>query len=457
MKGQQELALNQAENFVQQKSDRLMDFFLAGFYLIGIVLAFFYDTWMIAFGIGGLCLIAYYSTKIMLPDSTLYQFVLGAILGVFMAQFIYQMHGLFEMHFFAFIGSAILITYQKWKLQIPLLVVVFVHHSIFSYLQNTGADKVYFTQLNYFDNQTFIIHLLLTAFIFFISGLWAYQLKTYNQKYLLQALQIAELSKEALLSNERKQYADSLKQLNTELEQQAKDLLTSNADLEQFAYVASHDLQEPLRMVSSFLNRLEKKYDAVLDEKGKSYIHFAADGAHRMRQIINDLLEYSRAGKTPENLEQVDLQDMVTQITCLLAEQITEQGAKIYYNNLPTLSTLKTPIWQVFQNLITNALKYHAPGRQTLVNIGSRETDGLWEFSVTDNGIGINPEDFESIFVIFQRLHTREEYSGTGIGLATTKKIIQKMNGSIWLSSEPGKGTTFYFSIPKYSTTTNLN
>jgi len=159
---------------IKEKSDRLMNYFLAGYFLLGIIFAFFYETWLIAFGVGGLSLLAFYSAKILLPGSSLYQYVLSVVLGVFMAQFIYQMHGLFEMHFFAFIGSAVLIIYQKWKLQIPILILVFVHHAFFSYLQNSGFHNVYFTQLDYFDLQTFIIHIFLTAVIFFICGLWKY-------------------------------------------------------------------------------------------------------------------------------------------------------------------------------------------------------------------------------------------------------------------------------------------
>nr|WP_294947442.1 PAS domain S-box protein [uncultured Mucilaginibacter sp.] len=188
---------------VRERSDRLMNYFLPAYFIIGLVLATFYDTWLIAFGIGGLCLLAYYSTKLFLPESDLYQYVLSAVLGIFMAQYIYQMHGLFEMHFFAFIASALLITYQKWKLQIPVTVVVLVHHAVFGYLQNTGLREIYFTQLDYFALQTFIIHILVAAVIFFICGLWAYQLKKFNNIYLLQTIQMGELQKEAQLAQER--------------------------------------------------------------------------------------------------------------------------------------------------------------------------------------------------------------------------------------------------------------
>jgi PAS domain S-box-containing protein len=188
---------------VQKRSDRLMNYFLAGYFVIGLVLALFYDTWLIAFGIGTLSLLAYYSTKLLLSDSDLYQYVLSAVLGIFMAQYIYQMHGLFEMHFFAFIGSALLITYQKWKLQIPIMLIVLIHHAVFGYLQNSGFGEIYFTQLDYFTLRTFIIHILLAAVIFFICGLWAYQLKKFYEIHLLQTIQMGELQKETQLALER--------------------------------------------------------------------------------------------------------------------------------------------------------------------------------------------------------------------------------------------------------------
>jgi signal transduction histidine kinase len=432
-----------------KRSDNLMNYFLLSYFAIGLFLATFYGTWLIACGVGGILLIAYYSTKFLLPYSNLYQYVLSAIFGIFMAQFVYQMHGLFEMHFLAFIGSAILITYQNWKLQIPILVVVFVHHAIFSLLQNAGIPQVYFTQLNYFGLQIFIIHMFLTIVIFFICGLWAYQLKKYNEVLITQTLRMAELQKEAQLSVEREENAVILRKLNENLRRQAKELEFSNSELEQFAYVASHDLQEPLRMITSFLTLLEKKYSDIIDNKGKQYIHFAVDGAQRMRQIIYDLLDFSRVGRTEDKLEKVNLQSVVTDIIKLYKNQIEKQHAAIVFTNLPTLQTFKVPIRQVFQNLIANGLKYQAPDNRPAISISYKEFDNEWIFSVKDNGIGINPEHFDKIFIIFQRLHNREIYNGTGLGLAVTKKIIENLGGKIWVESEESKGSIFHFTLPK--------
>jgi PAS domain S-box-containing protein len=183
---------------IKSKSDKAINYFLFSFFLVGILLARFYDTSTVAIAVGGLSLLAYYSTKILLPDSDLYQYVLSAVFGIFMAQYIYEMHGLFEMHFLAFIGSAMLITYQNWKLQIPLAIVVIIHHALFAYMQYVGYDKIYFTQLDYMSLQTFIIHILLAVVIFFICGLWAYQFKANSRSHIEQSYQIGKLQEEQL-------------------------------------------------------------------------------------------------------------------------------------------------------------------------------------------------------------------------------------------------------------------
>ncbi len=234
-----------------------------------------------------------------------------------------------------------------------------------------------------------------------------------------------------------------------EVQQKVEDLERINNELEQFAYVASHDLQEPLRMVSEFLKLLDKKYTAVLDDAGRSYIRYAVNGSLRMKGIINDLLEYSRVGRTPYTLEQVSCNALADEIKELLAAKISEKKATVTLKHTADLLTWKTPLRQVLLNLIDNSLKYAAPDRPPVVEIDVRELEQQWLFSCTDNGIGIAPEYSEKIFVIFQRLHTKDEYEGTGIGLAITKKIIEGLGGKIWVESVPGEKTVFYFTIPR--------
>jgi PAS domain S-box-containing protein len=248
---------------------------------------------------------------------------------------------------------------------------------------------------------------------------------------------------------ERKASEIKLKKLNETLQQHAKELAISNAELEQFAYVASHDLQEPLRMVTSFLTQLEKKYGDVVDDKGRQYINFAVDGAKRMRQIILDLLEFSRVGRTDHCIEPIETNQVVNEILALYRKQIEENNARFIITNLPVVHTYRVPLRQVFQNLISNALKYQAPGNSPLIEISCVAHKDYWEFSVKDNGIGIDPEFFDKIFVIFQRLHNKDEFSGTGMGLAVTKKIVENMGGTIGVKSVEGKGSRFYFTLLK--------
>jgi len=248
---------------------------------------------------------------------------------------------------------------------------------------------------------------------------------------------------------ERKLSEKKLRELHAELQESLKVLAASNADLEQFAYVASHDLQEPLRMVTGFLTQLERKYGDSLDDKAKKYIFFAVDGARRMRQIILDLLDYSRVGRSDKIKEQVNLNELLTEILLLFRKRIEEKRAQVIFPILPKVRTFRSPIRQVFSNLLDNALKYQDDAAAPKVEIAVQEFPTFWEFSVTDNGIGIDKEYFDKIFVIFQRLHSREEYSGTGMGLAITKKIVESLGGQIRVESEEGKGSAFYFTILK--------
>lgn len=243
----------------------------------------------------------------------------------------------------------------------------------------------------------------------------------------------------------------ALKNLNTQLEKTNTELATSNEDLEQFAYSASHDLQEPLRMIINFMGMIEKRYKEQLDEKGKQYIHFAMDGALRMRQIIMDLLEYSRVGRLHEKKQTVQIEPIIEEIKILYRKEIEQKQATFHIQPLPVLHTHKSPVRQIFQNLIGNALKYSKPGMPVHIELGADESGDEWLFFVKDNGIGIAPEFHDKIFVLFQRLQ-RSEAGGTGIGLAITKKIIERMGGKIWVQSEEGKGSTFYFTIKKENT-----
>lgn len=240
-----------------------------------------------------------------------------------------------------------------------------------------------------------------------------------------------------------------IKENELQLKKRAEELAVSNLELEQFAFVASHDLQEPLRMITSFLTQLDKKYNNVLDEKAKKYIYFAVDGAKRMRQIILDLLEYSRVGRVENAMEELDLNELIREIVILLQKKIKDKNAEILTDPMPVIHSFRAPLRQVFQNLISNALKYSKEDSAVRIHISITDNPDHWLFAVSDNGIGIHPDYFEKVFILFQRLHTKNEYSGTGIGLSVSKKIIENLGGKIWVESEEGKGSTFYFTLPR--------
>lgn len=247
----------------------------------------------------------------------------------------------------------------------------------------------------------------------------------------------------------QKQQELELKKLNLELEEYIKQLELSNTELEQFAYVASHDLQEPLRMITNFLSQIEHKYESVLDERGKQYIWYAVDGAKRMRQIILDLLDFSRIGRIEDKKQLVDISEVLNHTRNMLHQEIVQSKAHIKVSQMPVIFSSRLRIEQIFQNLISNALKYRNPDINPIIEIDAKETLTHWIFSVKDNGIGIEEEYFQTIFVIFQRLHTRDEYAGTGIGLAIVKKIVEMLGGKVWVESVEYQGSTFYFSIKK--------
>ena len=245
----------------------------------------------------------------------------------------------------------------------------------------------------------------------------------------------------------RKSYYPKLRQQLADLNKALAELERSNRELEEFAYIASHDLQEPLRMVSSFLQLLQDKYKGKLDEEADQYIHFAVNGAERMQGLIVDLLTYSSLFRRSEHAP-VDLNQVLNEVVSGLAAVIQESDATITNDDLPTVAGIKSQLLQLFQNLVSNAIKFRKPGTNPLVHISAKKWYREWIFSVRDNGIGIEPEYYDRIFQIFQRLHTRTEYPGTGIGLALCKKVVEGHNGRIWVESKPGEGTTFYFAVP---------
>jgi light-regulated signal transduction histidine kinase (bacteriophytochrome) len=269
---------------------------------------------------------------------------------------------------------------------------------------------------------------------------------TEQQWFMMQVIHASEQVGGAIVS-----HVDITARMKAEesVRQSAEELKRSNRDLEQFAYIAGHDLQEPLRMVTGLMGLLRDGYKGKqLDAKADQYIDFAVDGAHRMSMMIKDLLEYSRTGTKGLKLAPADIADIVSAVQANLRRIIEETKAVITHDPLPTVTADASQMMQVFQNLIENAIKFRKPDRPCQVHVGAAKKDGQWMFSVRDNGIGIDPKQADRVFLLFQRLHTRDKYPGSGIGLAICKKIVERHGGRIWVESAMGGGSTFFFTIP---------
>jgi light-regulated signal transduction histidine kinase (bacteriophytochrome) len=242
------------------------------------------------------------------------------------------------------------------------------------------------------------------------------------------------------------------KEVNNSLEkkvrQRTQEIESKNLELEQFAYVASHDLQEPLRTISGFVDLLQKEYHEKLDGNGPIYLNYLSQASDRMKTLIKDLLDYSRIGREKAAMP-VDCNILLDEILADLGKSIRESGAHITISHLPVLRAYPTELKLLFQNLIANSIKFRHPERSPDIQVSAAQDNGQWRFAVSDNGIGIEKQFLQRIFIIFQRLHSRTQYEGSGIGLAHCKKIVEFHEGNIWADAEPGKGSRFFFTISK--------
>lgn len=257
---------------------------------------------------------------------------------------------------------------------------------------------------------------------------------------LVHELKTANAESEKILRN-------SNEMLERQITARTEELERSNRELERFAYIASHDLREPLRQVASFCQLLKEKYRPQLDEEGQRFIDFAVSGAQRMQQLVADLLEFSRVGRDGEPFERHEPAVIVSEVEKLLALTIEECGARIEYSAMPAVIGARSQLIRLFENIIGNAIKYRGADRPK-IRIEAREQHGKLHIAVTDNGIGFEPQYRERVFEIFRRLHSHDRYPGTGLGLALSKRIVEAHGGEIWAESELGKGATFHFTLP---------
>jgi signal transduction histidine kinase len=419
---------------VKQKSDKLMNYFLPSFFVVGLLLAIFYDTWPVAIGVGSLSLLAYYSVKLFLPRSDTYQYIVSLVFGIFMAQFIYQMHGLFEMHFVAFIGSAILITYQNWKLQLPLALLVIVHHATFGYLQYIGYDKIYFTQLDYMTLQTFIIHGILATVVFFICGLWAWQLKRLNERQI-------ELTYEMGRYQEEQFHQKILLRSNEELKK-------SNKELDSFVYSVSHDLRAPLSSMLGVIGLCEMGNQDAFMQKNISLLK---SSIKKLDGFIIDILDYSRNSRLGVKRQEIHFNELLADISNNLkfmgADEQRKVEIRIMVHNGVAFHSDQSRLSIILNNLISNSIRYQNPEvSNPFVDISVQVSEAAADILVRDNGVGIDRENQEKVFNMFYRVSNKSV--GSGLGLYIVKETVEKLNGMIKLESQPGKGTELKIRLP---------
>jgi two-component system sensor histidine kinase/response regulator len=458
MKPKQTISPAEAASFgkqIRERSDKLMNYFLFCFFGCGIILAPFYNTWLVAFGLGGFNLLAFYLAKRFFRETDIYHYVLSLVLGIFYAQGIYQMHGLFEMHFSAFVASAILITYQNWKLQIPLVTFVIIHNITLACLQNAGVPWAHFTQLGRVDLTSFIIHFVLAGIIFFTCGLWGYLLKKYSKIQVEQTREMGRMERESIIHKERILNEEALKVAYEKAEEARREADEANKAKSVFLATMSHEIRTPMNGVIGMASLLN---ETKLTPEQQEYAKTISTCGEALLTVINDILDFSKIESGNMELENrgFDLRTCIEEVLDVFANKAGKMGLDLVYEidyNVPSqIVGDSLRLRQVLVNLVSNAIKFTERGEIFMgVHLVNAEQDGQVElqFEVRDTGIGIPEDKMERLFKAFSQVDssTSRKYGGTGLGLVICEKIIGLMGGGIQVTSKINKGTTFTFTI----------
>ncbi|WP_020533257.1 sensor histidine kinase [Flexithrix dorotheae] len=429
---------------IREKANKITSYTLTGYFLFGILISPVYDTWIIGIGVGSLCLLAYFSTLKLLPESNLNQYVASASYAIFMAQFIYQMHGMFEMHFWAFIGSTLLIIYQNWKLQLPLSLIVAIHHGLFAYLQFSGVDEIYFTQLQYMDLQTFLIHIFLATFIFLVCGYWSYDLSNKTLEMGHKNIKIKAQRDEITQKSERlSQVNEEINTINQNLEEivahRTTELMLAKEELNLFLYRTSHDLKGPLARIEGLLQL------AKLDEneQEKSYLPMFDEVVWDMSKTLEKLLAISTIHNYPSSEQSIG----ITRLIAYLKNEFKDHSGSISYQYPEEFIFISKPVLLklILKAIVENALIFQYQKPEVVVSFEVKNNKVLI-VKIADNGIGIEEKEIPNIFEMFYKGAIQSK--GNGLGLFIVKQAIKPLNGEVTVKSEVGKGTTFTLTIP---------
>lgn len=411
---------------VKRRSERLMNKTLIAYFLVGILLGFRYNTVRDGLLVGGLTLVFYWLAKYLFSRSCWYKYTNGIALGVFTVLFNYQMHGMFEMHFFAFIGSVLMITYQDWKLQVPLFLFVLLQHLLFCYWHFTGFNDARFTESINIDMETFLIHIVLSTVIFVLSGLRAYSYRLSSEKFITQSYEIGRLQ---------------------EKEIENAELLKVNQELDRFVYSVSHDLRAPLTGMLGVMMLAERESK---DPQMSEYFRLLKGSVKRLDCFIADILDYSRNSRLEQRVEKVDFKLMLDDVTDNLRSVVGKvEGVKILanINDEHEFKSDRLRLSMVLNNLILNAVRYRKLGDEpSFVKVDITTNEKGADILVEDNGIGIKEEVQEKVFDMFYR--GSDASVGSGLGLYIVKEALDKLNATIKLTSVLGKGTKFAIHLP---------